>query len=146
MTDTYFPDGLPAPAAERDGLDAPYWEGLTRHELWVQRCDDCGAFQWGPEWMCSACQSLSVGWAQTAPTGRIFSWERVWHPIHPAVRENCPYLVVLVELPDSDGIRMIGNLLGDPLQQVEIGAAVEGVFEDHPANDPPYTLLQWRVS
>jgi hypothetical protein len=39
---------------------------------------------------------------------------------------------------------MVGNLLGDPLQEVVIGGAVEGVFEHHPEADPPYSLLQWR--
>jgi uncharacterized protein len=31
----YLPAGLPAPVAEPDGLDRPYWEGTRRGELWV---------------------------------------------------------------------------------------------------------------
>lgn len=34
--------------------------------------------------------------------------------------------------------------LGDPLQPVTIGTEVDGVFEHHAQNDPPYSLLQWR--
>ena len=41
---------------------------------------------------------------------------------------------------------MIGNLLGDPLQEIVIGAAVTAVFEPHDDADPPYTLVQWRLS
>jgi len=52
--------------------------------------------------------------------------------------------VVLVELDDADGVRMIGNLLGDPAAPVEIGAAVEAVFEDHDDGRQPYTLVQWQ--
>ena len=143
MIETYLPPGLPVPVAARDGLDSKYWDGLKQHELWVQRCNACQAYQWGPEWMCSSCQSLDVGWAQVEPRGRIFSWERAWHPVHPALASRLPYLVALVELPHAGNIRMIGNLLGDPLQQVVIGSEVEGVFEDHEDSDPPYTLLQW---
>jgi uncharacterized OB-fold protein len=56
-----------------------------------------------------------------------------------------PYIAVLVELPHADGVRMVGNLLGDPTQEVVIGTEVEGVFEHHGDSDPPYSLLQWRM-
>jgi hypothetical protein len=36
-------------------------------------------------------------------------YERVWHPVHGALRDHKPYLVVLVELPDADGVRLVGN-------------------------------------
>ncbi len=144
----YLASGLAAPRPALDGLDEPYWAGTREHRLVVQRCDDCGTHQWGPEWMCHACQSFEVAWAEVAGRGRIYSWQRPHHPVHPALRDQGPYLVVLVELPDADGIRMVGNLLGDPLQEVTIGAEVEAVFEDHvPDGDgvDPYTLVQWRV-
>ena len=50
----------------------------------------------------------------------------------------------MVELPHADNIRMVGNLLGDPLQEVEIGAPVSVVFEDR-EGDPDFTLVQWEV-
>jgi uncharacterized OB-fold protein len=55
-----------------------------------------------------------------------------------------PYIVVLVELPEAGGVRMLGNLLGDPRQAVQIGASVEAVFEPHDEAAPPFTLVQWR--
>jgi uncharacterized OB-fold protein len=72
----------------------------------------------------------------------VFSWERVWHPVHAALDEAVPYVVVLVELAHAGGVRMVGNLVGDPLQDVAVGDRVSAVFEDH-AGDPPYTLVQW---
>ena len=36
------------------------------------------------------------------------------NPVHPALKDAGPYIAVLVELPDADNVRMIGNLLGDP--------------------------------
>ena len=41
---------------------------------------------------------------------------------------------------------MLGNLLGDPQQEVVIGAAVEAVFEPHDDAATPYTLVQWRIA
>jgi hypothetical protein len=54
--------------------------------------------------------------------------------------------VVLVELPEAGGVRMLGNLLGDPRQAVQIGAPVEAVFEPHDEATPPFTLVQWRIT
>lgn len=142
---SYLPDGLPAPAPARDGLDNAYWEGTRAHELRAQRCNACKMFQWGPEWICHRCHSFDVGWERVSGPARIYSWERAWHPVHPALKDHGPYLVVLVEFPDSDAIRMVGNLVGDPLQDVRIGSEVEPVFEDHAAEDDAYTLVQWRT-
>jgi uncharacterized OB-fold protein len=139
-----LPEGLPAPVAEADGLDAPYWEGTRRGELWIQRCRACAGWQWGPEWICHRCLSFDVGWERVDGRGRIYSWERVWHPVHPALKGQPPYLVVLVELPHADSVRMVGNLLGDPGQEVRIGASVEAVFEPHDEAKVPYALVQWR--
>ena len=142
---TYLPPGLAAPRPWEDGLDRPFWEATRRHELLVQRCRSCDGFQWGPEWICHRCRSFDMAWQQVSARGRIYSWERVWHPVHPALADACPYLVVLVELPEAGEVRMLGNLLGDPQQDVPIGAAVEAVFEDHDHPDEPYTLVQWRL-
>jgi uncharacterized OB-fold protein len=142
---TYLRPGLPAPLPESDGLDAPYWAGTRRGELRVQRCTRCRAWQWGPEWICHKCLSFDVAWERVDGRGRIYSWERPWHPVHPALKEQGPYVVVLVELPQAGGIRMLGNLLGPPLQEVRIGAAVEAVFEPHDDTEPPFTLVQWKL-
>ena len=67
------------------------------------------------------------------------------HPVHAALTGRGPYIAVLVELPEYGGIRMVGNLLGDPLQAVTIGAPVSAVFEPHDTASPPFTLVQWRL-
>ena len=78
------------------------------------------------------------------PLSRIYSWERVWHPAHASLKNHGPYLAVLVELAHAGLVRMVGNLLGDPMQPVQIGAEVTGVFEHHTDAKPAYSLLQWR--
>lgn len=142
---TYLPPGLPTPVPEPDGLSAPYWQGLRSQRLMVQRCSQCQTWQFGPEWLCHQCLSFELSWQEVAPEGRIFSWERVWHASHVSLKGHTPYLVVLVELPQAGHVRMVGNLLGDPHQDVCIGAEVVGVFEPHDEADPAYTLLQWRI-
>jgi len=141
----YLPPGLPAPAPYPDGLAQEYWEATLRHELVAQRCNACQTWQWGPEFICNNCHSEDLAYEGVSGRGTIFSWERCWYPVHPALQNGVPYVVVLVELPDAGNVRMVGNLLGDPLQEVPIGAEVEAVFEDHNEDDPPFTLVQWRI-
>lgn len=142
---SYLPADLPAPVPEADGLSAPYWQGLREQQLRVQSCNDCGTWQFGPEWLCHRCHSFKVSWKAVEPRGTIYSWERVWHPAHPSLKGHTPYLVVLVELPHAGKVRMLGNLLGDPLHDVRIGDEVVGVFESHDEAVVPYTLLQWQL-
>ncbi len=136
-----LPEGLPLPRAQRDGLDKEFWDATRRHELVVQRCKSCNAFQWGPEQICHKCYSADLGWHRVSGRGRLYSWTRTWNPVHPALRDACPYIVVVVELPDADNVRMVGNLVGDPHQQPRFDAEVEAVFEDHTA----HTLVQWSI-
>ena len=86
-------------------------------------------------------KAAGLWWVQGS--GRIYSYEKPHHPVHQALSGHGPYVIVLVEL-DGVNVRMLGNLLGDPAQKVEIGATVEAVFEPHDDADPPYTLVQWR--
>ena len=142
----YPPEGLPIPVPESDGLSVPYWAALREKRLLVQHCAHCGTWQFGPEWICHRCHRFDPAWEEVAPRGTIYSWERVWHPSHPALIGHGPYLAVLVELTHAGSVRMVGNLLGDPMQEVEIGAAVDGVYEHHVDSDSPFSLLHWRRS
>jgi uncharacterized OB-fold protein len=136
----YLPVGLPAPSLAPDALDAPYWQGATEHRLMIQACTRCGAVKWPPEEVCAACHSFDRTWVEAGGTGTIVAWTRCWHPVHPALATAGPYIVVIVELSDYP-VRMAGNLLGDPLQEVVIGSSVHAVFEDQPTGG--YTLVQW---
>jgi uncharacterized protein len=146
MSDSYLPPGLPIPVPERNGLSAPYWHGLRENVVKVQRNPKTGVYQWPAQWINHDDQTFDVEWVEVAPKGVIYSWTRVWHPVHPALREHGPYIVVVVELPHAGKVRLLGNLLGDPRQEVVIGAEVEAVFEHHNDAEPPFTLLQWRVT
>lgn len=144
MTATYLPAGMPAP--EADALTRPFWEGLKQHRILVQRCTHCNTWQWGPEWICHACHAFDPAWVEIAGAGRIDSFARIWHPVHPALEGHGPYLAVIVTIADAGGIRMVGNLLGDPKQDVTIGSRVLPVFEDQPDAATPHTLLQWTLA
>ena len=139
-----LPDGIPQPMPSPDGLDAPFWEATRRHELKAQRCRDCRGWQWAAEWICHRCHSFELDFEAIPGPAILFSWQRVWHPVHPALADACPYVVVIVEFPEAGGIRMLGNLVDDPEKDVLIGSRLEAVYEDHDDADPAYTLVQWK--
>jgi uncharacterized OB-fold protein len=145
MSEPYLPAGLPTPVPERNGLSAPFWQGAREERLKVQRNPRTGVYQWPPQWIAHDTQTFELDWVEVEPKGVIYSWTRVWHPVHPALKDACPYIVVVVELPHAGGVRMLGNLLGDPRQEVVIGAPAEAVFEHHNDADPTFTLVQWRT-
>ena len=122
-------------------MDAGFWEALRRHELVVQRCARCETLQFGPEWICHKCQSGDLGWHRVSGRGRLYTWVRSWNPVHPALKQAGPFIIAVVELPDANNLRMVGNLLGDPMQEAPFDAEVEAVFEDH----PEATLVQWKL-
>lgn len=145
MSETYLPAGLPGPVPSTEGLGAEFWEATRQHRLMVQRCRECRGWQWGPEIICRACGSENLGYETVSGHGVVYSWQRPRHPVHPALAQAVPYIVVLVELPHAGNVRMLGNLLGDPEQPVRIGMNVTAVFEDH-ATEPPFTLVQWQTT
>lgn len=149
MADTaqkyYLPVGLPEPAPYPEGLGKEYWDAARNNELVVQRCNACKTWQWGPEFICHKCFSTDYSYEKVSGKGILYSWERAWYPVHPALKDAVPYVVVLVELPDAGNVRMVGNLIGDPTQEIVIGSKVEAVYEHHNDADPPFTLVHWKV-
>ena len=146
VTRPYLPPVLGAPEPLPSGLDLPYHQGLTAHRLSLQQCGDCGGWQWPAEVLCHRCRSFAMRWADLPPDGTLFTWTRVWHPAREGLEDAVPYLVGVVEIPAAGGIRLVGNLLGDPGRDPVIGERLTGVFEDHPAPAGGYALLHWRAA
>ena len=124
---SYLPEGLPTPSAGADGLSAPYWEGTRREKLLhpvLPRLRRTGSGGRNGS-ATAATPSTSTG-GRSQGRGVIYSYQRIWHPVHPALNGHGPYIAVLVELPDAGNVRMVGNLLGDPKQDVPIGARGRG--------------------
>jgi len=137
-----LPESIYPVVLTRPSLDEPHWVAARNEELHIQRCKHCRRFQWGPEFLCHHCHSFDLGFERVSPSGTIYSWERVWHPVSPEVQPYVPYVILVVELDDAPGIYATGNLVGDPTVEIPIGAQVAAAFEHH----DDYTLVQWRLA
>lgn len=146
MTDTLLPHGAASGGLSNPDLNDPdtseFWAACAEHRLIVQRCDQCGRHRFPPQPICFNCQSLEFIWHEVSGRGRIYSWALVTHAVHPALADRIPYVILVVELPDADDERLVGNFLGDPAD-VAIGADVHVAWEDV---EPGLTLPQWRLA
>ena len=126
----------------RDNDHAPFWNGTDKGELHAKRCSDCGRYQWPPRLGCPHCGSDQVEWVRVRPRGKVFSWTVIHRSQTPGFETETPYAVVLVELSDAEGVRMIGNLVNCPLERLKAGLAMEAAFT--PSPDGSVTLVNWQ--
>ena len=117
-----------------------YWEALRRHELVIQRCQNCGLRVHPPRPMCPRCLSTDKEWAPSSGKGHIHSWVTFVYDKsgYPAI--EVPYAVVLVELED-DGARILSNVVDMKPEEIYIGMPVEAVFDDV---DDELTLVKFK--
>lgn len=100
----------PRPADDPD--TAGFFEAAGRGELVICVCQSCDAVLHLPRGYCHHCGSSEVGWRQVSGEAHLYSWTTVVRPVLPSF--PVPYTVVLVELDDAPGVRLIGNLPGEP--------------------------------
>lgn len=125
----YLPNGLPLP--DTNEIDTrEWWAACRRKQLVVQQCAACNAFRHPPAPICHQCHAFEHRWTPVSGRGVVFSYILPHHPAHAALKGHPPYNVVLVELPDAPGVRMVGNLLDTPIDQVRIGQEVRVTWEE----------------
>jgi uncharacterized OB-fold protein len=136
------PPGPPAPAADvlRPVVSpdtAFFWQGTARHELRIQRCGGCGRLRHPPGPMCPACGAARPEYEVAAGTGEVYSYVVHHHP--PLPGRQLPIVVALVQL--TEGVRMVGELLGTEAERVRVGLPVRVTFVEV---DGELTLPAWE--
>jgi uncharacterized OB-fold protein len=113
-----------------DEWTVPFWEAAAEHRLVVPRCTACGRYRFPPSPFCWNCQAQEVEWVEQSGHGTVYSYTVVWHPLLPEVAGAVPYVPAVVELPDTGGVRIVGNLVDVRPSEVRIGCDVELVWRD----------------
>ncbi len=114
-----------------------FWDGTARGELRIQRCGGCGALRHPPGPMCLGCGDGKPEYIVAAGTGEVYSYVVHHHP--PVPGRQVPFVVALVQL--TEGVRMVGELLGTEPGEVRIGLPVRAEFV---RVDGDLTLPAWR--
>lgn len=114
---------LPQPTAET----AAYWEGCRNNQLLIQRCTQCGHYQFYPRTVCTACMSDGIEWVQASGHGRVSSFTVIRRAVSKAYVAEVPYVIALIEL--DEGPTMMSNVVECDPDSVAIGMLVEVTFE-----------------
>ncbi|WP_101787830.1 bifunctional MaoC family dehydratase N-terminal/OB-fold nucleic acid binding domain-containing protein [Nonomuraea indica] len=134
-----------APAGRREpyplrpavnGDTAFFWEGVSRGELRVQSCADCGRLRHPPGPLCPHCRSADRSYVTASGEGTVYSYVVHHHP--PVPGRRTPFVVAVVELPE--GVRIVGNVVDCPPEDVRVGLPVRVTYR---AMDDDLVLPQW---
>lgn len=117
---------IPCPTPTVTPETAPFWRAAAEGRLVLQSCDSCGTVIWYPRSVCPMCSSRSLVWQEATGVGRIYSFTIV-HRGQGEYGESNPYVLAFVEL--DEGPRIITNILDAELDDLEIGARVEAMFQ-----------------
>lgn len=123
MSETYQ-----KPLPHIDEVSRPFWEAAKRHELVLQKCQECGHYRYPPGNICPHCLSDRLAWVKASGRGTVHTWTVFHRAYHPAFTQDVPYTVVAIEL--EEGPRLPSNLVDCKIEDIRVGLPVEVVFED----------------
>lgn len=120
------PPDLPVPLPTEEA--EPFFEALRAGRLAIQHCKSCGVLAHPPGAMCRACGGIDFDWQTMSGQGEVYSYVVTHQAVHPALNGYTPMATVEVAL--AEGPHLTTNLVDVPPDEIEIGMAVEVVFED----------------
>jgi uncharacterized OB-fold protein len=129
-----------------DDLTQPFWDGVARHELVLQRCRTCGFYVHPPYPECTQCRESDLAFEAVSGRGTIFERSIVESPVVVGFEDAVPYACLFVELDEQPGLLVAGNLVDAAPEEAQIGRRVDVVFRDEPDGFtlPMFTLIDER--
>jgi hypothetical protein len=113
------------PSPEPTVDSQPFWDGVARGELLLQRCRACDeVFSLPASPCCPGCLGQDIAWFAASGRGTVFSFTVVHHAFHPAFAADVPYVVADIEL--EEGPIVVSNVSERP----HIGMHVTVYFAD----------------
>ena len=116
---------LPQPTPETQ----PFWDSMKRHQMQVQRCQNCREFYFYPRPFCPRCYSRDVAWEDVSGKATLETYV-INHRAAPRFEEDAPYVIAVVTL--AEGPRMMTNLVEVEPEPGRLPAdmALEVVYDD----------------
>lgn len=132
----------PAPRRPPPGISDDtrfFWDGVREGKLLIQRCKACGSLRHPPGPVCPSCHSFEWDTLQSSGRGTVYSFVVMHYPEVPPFDHPNP--IGLIEL--EEGTRLVAQLVGVKPAEVQIGQAVEVVFNTF---DGDLVLPQFRLA
>lgn len=119
---------LQKPLPKVDNDSSAFWQGASRGQLVLPKCEDCGRTHYYPRAICPYCHSLKLKPTPLSGNGRIYSYTVQRQPAGAEFAEDVPYVVALVDL--DEGPRMLARIQVDSPDRVAIGQRVRVTFAE----------------
>ncbi len=124
-------------------LTQPFWDAAKDGRLAIQRCRGCRRYFHPPVTVCTRCYGTDLGFEPVSGHGHIYSRTIMHDPRMRGFEEAVPFAIIIVELVEQRGLFLVSNLPGASIEDVEIGAEVQVMFEPMAAG---FVLPQFRRS
>jgi hypothetical protein len=118
----------PRPRPKLDDDNRAFWTGGKDGKLNIMQCGDCGGFIHPPRRICRHCLSENVAPKAVAGTGAIDTYTINHQKWSPAM--EVPLVIARVRLDGVPGVVLTTNIVGSPVDQVDIDDRVRVVFEE----------------
>jgi uncharacterized OB-fold protein len=114
-------------------LTDPFWDATREHRYLVQWCMSCATPIFYPREACPWClASDTLEWKESNGEGVVHAASVQYRPGNPAMTEQVPYVVALVELDagaEDATIRVMSNVVNCAPEHVRIGDHVSLAWE-----------------
>jgi uncharacterized protein len=135
-------DPLTRPLPVPTPTSAPFWDGLRRHEVWVQFSPSLDAYVFYPRVLAPGTLADDLQWRRISGAGTLISFAVAQRPVAPQFADAVPHLLGVVQW--DEGPRLATELVGVDAAALRVGMAVSPVFADHP--DADITLLHYTAA
>jgi uncharacterized protein len=133
----------PAPLPIPNELTQFFWDGVARHELWIQRCGNCRHYLHFPKPICRFCRSRDLAGERVSGRATLYTWTIAVQPFHPFWVDKIPYTLATVELVEQLGLMFVTHVVECPESELRAGLPLEVVFHEL---SPELTLPLFRPS
>lgn len=115
------------PLPRLDADNRAFWTGGADGVLRLTRCQDCQTFIHPPRPVCRHCLSENLQPEAVPGTGVIDTYTVNYQKWHPAM--EVPFVIARVAIDGAPGVYLTTNIVGCPVDAVDIGDRVQVKFE-----------------
>ena len=115
-----------------------FWTSGADGRLRFMRCNDCDTFIHPPYPVCRHCLSENVAPQAVPGTGEIYSFTVNYQKWNPEL--EVPFVIARVAIDGAPGVLLTSNIVGCPVQAIDIGDRVRVTFEQQ--GDIYYPLFE----
>jgi len=132
------PRPIPRPVPRIDSENRAFWTGGKEGHLLITQCQDCGGYIHPPRPVCRHCLSDRVEPQPVPGTGVVDTFTVNHQPWMPGL--EVPFVIARIAIDGAPGVFVTSNVIGCPVDEVDIGDKVRVTFEQQ--GDIYYPLFE----